>query len=194
MRQGHMYVWLQIQIWHNWRTNSWAACVCFSVWYRIRGENVHWQKGQPTKPRSIMGTQCHVRLRICCLGGGQSQNHDYIFCLSCGILSHLHCCLPLRRSFTTPLDLHWLVCTHMSRQCLSVPAGHTQHQVTRWSHRDTRNVLEVGHMFPQWLFLDGDSWYELNYKHALALQQRLKCSELGGQLSHTELYGMKVTF
>lgn len=55
----------------------------------------------------------------------------------------------------------------------------------------TRNVLEVGHMFPQWLFLDWDSWYELNYKHALALQQRFKCSELGGgQLSHPELYGM----
>lgn len=78
------------------------------------------------------------------------KNHNYIFCLSCGILADLYVGPSLHRWICTDCSLHTA-----SRQCLSVPAGHTQHQVTRWSRRDTNQKCPWGGSYVSTMAVSG---------------------------------------
>lgn len=114
------------------------------------------------------------------------KNHNYIFCLSCGILADLYVGPSLHRWICTDYSLHTA-----SRHCLSVPAGHTQHQVTRWSRRHTNQKCPWGGSYVSTMAVSGLRlliWAEL--QTCIGITAEVQVLGVGCQLSHPELYGM----
>lgn len=186
-------VLLQIQIWHNWRTNSWAMCGSLSVCV-IQNKRGACLLTERTAYKTIIYNKYTMLCAKITIPDKKTCNlenptitllqHYYICCLRCGIFRQLHCYWPLCRSPTnTPgfalikatshSRTHRLCAHNVSSVSLSTCWTHPAHKwLPEVAGIQARNVLEVGHMFPHWLdetnlFLDWGCWYELNHKHAL---------------------------